>query len=441
MRMNLFTRCRVPLVGLIIATVPVAWADTITLNDGTTYTGKVISDTAETVILQVQVSSSIRDEKTIPKADIKSFEKDGPDIGAYAALTNRKPDPYNSLPLAEYQRSIEEQKVFLEQHPSSQFAAEVRANVEALEAEKAKVEAGSVKLSGYWMNQEEASTRKALVSGLRQLSLMRTLAARGDLPGALNAFDAIEKTSALTAAYPEAVDLALKVLAALEQQVDQSLFALQKIKADMKRTMEMAGLQRRAQLQAAVQRENLGFESSMANAERLNLKWPPLLMRHEPSLTKLKQLLPSEKARLAAVPVAKMRFAQQSAAEAQKQLDARNLDAAEQALVASDRSWPQFESASFLKDKLQEAIAKQEEEAKAAEAAAAAAAKVAATPTPTPVPATPEPTAVVQAVTPEEPSFFMSLSGIAPIAGGLIALAAAIAIISRLKKSKLEEEA
>lgn len=420
--------------------LPRLFADTVTLNDGTTYSGKIVTETADSVVLQVQISAAIQDEKTILKTEIKNLEKDGPDIQAYNALPNKKPDALNSFTVAVYERSIEAQKTFLQQYPSSKFATEIRSNIEALEQEKSRIQAGSIKINGYWMSQEEAVARKPLVSGLSQLSLMRSMAASGDLVGALNTFDTLEKTSALTAAYPEAVDLATKVVAALEQEVEARLRGLVKIKVDMKTTIEMASSTRRVELQAAMQRETAGFEAAMANSERLNLKWPPLFVRHEPSLTKLKALIPSEKTRLAALPLANMRLAQQSASEAQKLIEAKDLDAAQRAIADAEKAWPQCESAAFFKLKLQAArdLARQEE---AAKQAAAATPTPTPTPTPQPTPAKPKPTPIAVVAPPEEePSFFMTLPGIAVIAGALVAIAGGITLLGRIKKSKTPEE-
>lgn len=431
---------------ILFLTLTALQADTVTLTDGSCYSGKILNESADSIVFQVDGTGVVKDEKILLKTEIQNLEKDGPDVAAFQAINNRQPNPLYSLTAAAYEQAIQDQKAFLTQYPTSKFAKEAEANIKALEEEKSRVDAGALKFSGIWMSQEEAATRKAYVSGLSQLNVMRTQAARGDLVGALNTFEGIEDNSASTSAYPEAVELAYKVANVLGQQVDQHLLNLPRIKADTKTTLEMASPQRRVELEAALKRETDGFDAALLAAEQTK-QWPPLAARSEKILTKLKQMVTTAKTHLATVPLPKMRSAEITVAEAQKSWAAKDTPTTEKLVKDALAAWPQFESALYLESQItrqkEELAAKAAEEAataaKAAEEAKAAAeaAKKAAQPTPKPkvVVAEPTPAPVIE----EEKPFYLTLGGSAAIAGALVVVAGGITLLGRMKRSKQAE--
>lgn len=435
-------------LALLISGPALLQADTVKLNDGTVLTGKVLSETPESIVFEAQISAAIKDEKVLARTEIANLEKDGPDIAAYRALANVKPDPLNSLPAAMYERSAAALNAFLQQYPASAYAKEIEANLKALTEEQTKVAEGQVKINGEWISKEEATKRKAHITGLSQFYQMRTLAARGDLVGALNSFDFLEKASAQTSAYADAIELAAQVLNALGQKVEYSLEGLVKIKSDLKTTLDMATITRRAELQVALAHETEGFEAAMKASQ--NLKWPPLIPRYEPSLTQLKQLITQEKSRLAGLPLAKMRAAEQLVVNAQKYVLAKDFAAAEELLKQAESAWQQFEGAAYVKTLMAEAkiaeAAKQAEAKAAAEAAQAAqvaqAAEAAKAAKPTAAPA--ENKSVMQqqvaAVAPEEKSFFLTIPGALTVAGVLIVIAGGVALVSRMRQNKQAAE-
>src|SRR5207244_4254730 len=111
----------------------------------------------------------------------------------------------------------------------SVHAPELKQALDDFEAERKRVQAGEAKLDGRWLSKEEIAREKYQIAASQWFNAMKSLAARGDLVGALNTFDALEKQYPASRVYPDAIDLALRVMGALEPDLDRRL---QIVKAD-----------------------------------------------------------------------------------------------------------------------------------------------------------------------------------------------------------------
>src|SRR5262245_50582763 len=85
--------------------VSTSWGDTVVLKGGEKLEGKITEETATEVKMNVQVSASIVDERTIPRADIEKLEKTAADESAWAVLKAYQPGA-SSLPKEQYDRFI-----------------------------------------------------------------------------------------------------------------------------------------------------------------------------------------------------------------------------------------------------------------------------------------------------------------------------------------------
>src|SRR4030095_15918877 len=217
-RLN-FSSLLVTLIALPLA----ALADVVTLKSGEKLEGKITGETPTQLSIDVQVSAGITDSRTVAKADVLKVEKEQPDEIAWQSFKSLKLGP-NSLPAASYDQSIGSLQSFLNQYPNSPHAAEARTLLAPFAEEKKRVQQGEVKLNQKWLSKEEVEKERYQVNAQIILNYMREQSSR-DLIGALNSFDLLEKQYPGARAYPEAVELARRILQTLKAEVDRRVQA------------------------------------------------------------------------------------------------------------------------------------------------------------------------------------------------------------------------
>ena len=77
---------------ILALTLP-AVADTFFLKDGTTMEGKILRQDATAYFVEVNVTKSIKDERSIAKADVVKVEREQPDLIAFVELSKLIPAP------------------------------------------------------------------------------------------------------------------------------------------------------------------------------------------------------------------------------------------------------------------------------------------------------------------------------------------------------------
>jgi hypothetical protein len=415
-----------------------ALADTVLMKSGEKIQGKILEESAAEVTVEIR-EGGVVDRRTLKRGDILTLEKETPDAAAWNAIKHVKTGP-TSLTPEQYDIALRPVQAFLAAHPQSPHAEEAKKIATALEEEKKRVEAGEAKVADRWLSAEEAARERFQIDGIRAFNYMRGQAAAGDFIGALNTFEQMEKSYRGARTYPEAVELAKQILASLKVTVDR---AAQSLKTDAAGRAQAAPLVR-AELEAAVKREDDAGVAAMAAAERAGLKWPPLAVRSDKALTKLTEKITAESKRLAALPIAAIRQSFTVAEGAKGPLAAGDLTAATAALAEAGKLWEPNEIVKRLTAQIAEARNKPAPppppptpvaETKPAEA-----------PKATPPPATPAPvldrvpvSAPVAAV--EEPRpFFATMPGILTVVGGVFAALVAVRIFTAVRSRLAERD-
>jgi hypothetical protein len=406
-----------------------SFADKILLKSGEILEGKVISETATEMTIDVKVSASVTDQTVVTKDKVLRVEKEQPDEIAWLAVKNTKLG-VNSLPLAQYDQVTRPLRAFVAEYPNSPHAGEARTILASFETEQRRVEAGEVRLGAKWLSKEEAGKEQYQINGLLAFEYMRAQVAAGDFTGALNSFEQIEKNYPGARSFPDAVETARAALAGLKGMVDRARQTYQRQQTEFEQGVAAASGIDRPQLLAARQREIAQGEAAMMAAEKAGLKWPPLVPRSDKSISALAQKIPNEQSRLASLEVAKFRESLQLTERAKNEIADQKLEAAEETLSKATDLWNANEIATRLKPEVAAA------RTAAAAAAAAQPAEVAepmaaATPEPTTA-ATPAPEDEI-ANQEEEKSFFRKPLGIITL---LVAVALLLGGLTAYKKSR-----
>ena len=134
----------------------IALADTLTLTDGTEYEGEILRETEDSIIMNVQISAGLREERTFKKDDVRKVHKTTVDEATFAEKIKPLIPTGNRMTSNDYAKQIDGVvKPFLNAFPQSKHRAETEEILKTLEEEKARVDAGGIQIGGVWLDKEE----------------------------------------------------------------------------------------------------------------------------------------------------------------------------------------------------------------------------------------------------------------------------------------------
>ena len=151
--------------------------DSVTLNSGEIFKGRITSLTDTDVTIEVtNERHTIFTTQTIAKSDIKEVYKPTPEQrqenAAYQALDRYQLNPNQELKPADYSEGIAAFEKFLATYPNSEHATNITARQTAWRFEKFEVEHGRVKFADKWMLPD---SKKPLVEEQQRRDLERSL--------------------------------------------------------------------------------------------------------------------------------------------------------------------------------------------------------------------------------------------------------------------------
>lgn len=372
--------------GMLLATAIFALADTITLKSGEILNGKILSETAQSVLMDVTVASGITDQKEIAKSEIRTSVTTPADEIAFQEIKGCQIDS-RSLPASSYVAIVRSLEAFLKKYPQSSRTEEVQATLAAFKEEQAQVKAGSMKLENRWYTKEEAEKNKYQIGAQIQWAAMKEQASRRDCLGALNTFDQIEKWYPGSLIFPDAIELAQSMIRIASSDMDRLQATAKNQETQFNTGIVLVPEPQKGQMIAARQAQIAAAEASLAAAERAGVKWKPLLRISSKSFEALKTTIATEAPRLENLPVAAMRKSIASIRDAEAALNDNNAAGAEVKAKEAQTLWTANDQVAGMTAQI-EAFKK----------------KPTPTPTPSPTPkATPTPTPkpVAEAATPK----------------------------------------
>jgi len=408
-------------------------ADSVTLKTGEQITGTIKNETDTDVTIDVQVSSSITDERVIEKTDIAKIDKAQPDDIAYQQLIQVQPNPQSSLSSDQYAEIINSLNGFVTTYPASAHVADIKKLADAFEAEKQHVDSGQFKYLGKWIPQAEAMKRRVQIEAQELYGTMQQQAAAGDFVGAMQTFASLDQAYKTTRSYPPAVALAQAVLARLLPDLASHLAGIKANQAQMKQTIAMTSEPEKSNLIAQNKAEQDRAAAIIANAMRGGVRWVPLIPDSLVSVQTLQRVATSDSMRLASLPVAAMEQSIAKVDAARASMDSHDYTTANVLLQQAVAFWSQNEDARYALDQLKADVS---------------------TPTPTPRPsATPKPkvvetprptpqevTIIAPTPAPEEKPFYMTIQGALEIVAGVLILIGVVAIVGKARARKEDVE-
>jgi len=276
----------------------------------------------------------------------------------------------------------------------------------------------------------------------------------------------MEKAYPGASVMPDAIELARKIIPALQTELERAIPEQKVLKAQRDKGAKTAGPAQRAQIVEAAKKEDAAAEAAATAADSGN-RWAPMIKSSAKCLASLQARAIKETARLAILSPENMRRSIQLAETARQNLASGNTEAGNAALKEATALWKDNELATRLSKPAVAAkaptgtpeapsllIAHPSAAATPPEATPAlptpgpaTPAKASPTPKPTPKPTTPRPSAAmtpvasapVQKEEEDDRPFYMKLPGAIAIVVGLAVVLAGANIFLKIKKRKAEE--
>jgi hypothetical protein len=359
------------LVLLFIASLS---ADTIKLRDGTVLEGKIVKETAESIQFEYNISKSIKDLKTISRADIKVIDKEEADEIALNEIKKNLPTA-NLLTVDDYDKILAgKPAAFMANFKTSKLKELVQDVIDQLLEEKAKVEANGVKIDGIWITEEEAkidpynhaarilATRMKASIGNRKYFLTFTQ------------FESLEKKFEFSTAYTQSIAAILEALPKYEARLYQYRRNQPLRMAQREKDLKSMEEDDRVQTKAAFASKLKLFRTLRKEAQERKERWAPVSEWDLPSISETLEEIAKETKRLTEIDLTKTRTAATMLADAFKDLAGNKLVSAKSKLEIAQTNGANGDIVTGLTERIDTA------RKAAREAAAAAAVKNEATP-------------------------------------------------------------
>lgn len=338
------------LLGLFCLSSWVYASESIELRDGTKVEGRIVSVTADSVVVDVPTSPTIREEKIYPRADVAEIRRAGRDDIAFEEVAAIVVPPTADDP-AVYDALLEQKvRPFMQNFAYSRHLPEARKLAAALEAERERVASGETKVDGQWVTAASPADQIEL-SGRVQLAKMKEA---HDPVNALRAFEVLEKNGKISSSYPESVGWALRMIEKLRANLARARTDLERRTREQEQGLQLASADRRIQMEQGMAQDQAALQAQLDRAKQSGSKWIPVLPESR-TLEALSKLADSEESRLSKVDVETLSAGVDAAKEARAKLEAGDLEGAQASLDEAQKLWSQHVLLASLKESLKKA--------------------------------------------------------------------------------------
>jgi hypothetical protein len=279
------------------------FAETFVMKDGSTLEGVILREDTTSYVVEVKVTKSIKDERTIAKADVEKIKRDQPDLAAFEEIAKLVPTP-DFLTSEEYGRKIRAVEKFLKVHIGSSKSKEAKAILATIKSEANEVLAGGIKMNGKIVPPAEYRANMYDIDARIQEAKIRNLVNGGQLLPALRAFKDFGVDFRNTSSHAALLPLMQQVINSYLAETGQSLASF-----DARIKEREVGLQRmpasdRQSTERAIREENEALEARLKKEKDAKLGWVTTHPFFKPSLDETMNFGKQELSRITAMKTA-----------------------------------------------------------------------------------------------------------------------------------------
>lgn len=258
-------------------------ADTIIMEDGTEYEGVIVREEDDHYVALVQVTETIRDQRELPKDQVREIIAEKKDETAFEELGDLVPTP-DLLPPREYENRIRQVETFLENHGDSDLAEKAEKIRDTLSEEHEMILNGGVKLNGEMIPPEEAEARAYPLDARIIAERFKSHADAGRRTMALRAWSELADDFSRSSAFLENRDRALDLMRAHLAFVRNELSMVEQRVQEREEGLAQVPDRDRERTRRAIEEESAEYEERVKAEEEAGVKWLSLSPYHEDPL-------------------------------------------------------------------------------------------------------------------------------------------------------------
>jgi hypothetical protein len=267
---------------LTILVLPLS-ADTFILKDGTKLEGRILKEDAESYVIEVQVTKSIKDEKTLAKADVTKVEREKPDLKAFESIATLVPAP-DMLTADQYAARIRAVEKFLSDHRGSEKTKNARDMLATLKREANEILAGGIKVNGQVISPAEYRANALEIDARGQEKKIRDLIGGGHFLDALRAFASFDTEFKGTLPHSALLPLISQTIGRYTAEVQQQLAGYDKLVKDREAGLSRMQVVDRRNAEAAIKEELAAAEKQFKAEKDARLGWYTIQPFFKPSM-------------------------------------------------------------------------------------------------------------------------------------------------------------
>lgn len=277
-----------------------ASADTFILKDGSKLEGRILKEDGENYVIEVQVTRSIKDEKTVAKADVAKVEREKPDLKAFESIAVLVPAP-DMLGADQYAARIQAVEKFLGEHRGSEKTKDARAILATLKQEANEILAGGIKVNGQVITPAEYRANALEIDARGQEKKIRDLIGSSHFLDALRAFSTFDSEFKGTQPHSAILPLITQTIGRHTAEVQQQLAGYDKLVKDREAGLTRMQFEDRRNAEAAIKEELAAAEKQFKSEKDARLGWVTIQPFFKPSMQETLNFAKLELTRLNAV--------------------------------------------------------------------------------------------------------------------------------------------
>ncbi|MEO6054408.1 MAG: PTPDL family protein [Chthoniobacterales bacterium] len=318
------------------------FGDVVQLKSGEKVQGNILMTTADEVIVEINISPTIKDERKIPRSQIARIDTQGPDELAYDKIKDLV--PADTILDPSYYDEVLRSKLdpFLSDYAYSRRVTEVRKTREAFLADKARMEkTQEVRFEGAWLNKAQYEKDRYQIDARALLERMQTAAAKDEYPLILNLYERMKQDYPKASSFPDAVVLAKDSLNTLDKMTSALLVKLDYDDKKREQQLIISTAAEQQQVRQALANQKVATDAAVEQSRKTGVKYIGLYPASRDALAALHDTVVAGKTEIAAVPLDNMLASLQLARDAQKSMNNLDLKVAENDLSEATSLWPE----------------------------------------------------------------------------------------------------
>jgi hypothetical protein len=322
-------------------TVGLSFGDTFVLKSGERIDGAIVQEDDQTLTVKPYLSEAT--PMSVARIDLQERLADSSETLEFLAL--RKEADIKTALSPEVFAQLLDRKIpaFETKYPNSRFRGDLDRLGAALQADRTSAMAGSVKIAGLWLKQDQVDPEKYQVNAAMSLEAMESASARRDRPAALNAFENLRIRYPASRAYVYSIDSAIELMKQLRKIEIRGRqdFRLQLLQTGL--TVQELPEQARQDLLTAHRREADQIDATIVEQKEHGVRWPSVLPHSENGFEEIVRQIDEELTALRSLPIEKYRQSIGLATDAIRVLDAQDVARARSLLGQARAAWPENE--------------------------------------------------------------------------------------------------